>query len=238
MKRSRAEAPERVLVIDVGGHHVKVVATPHRTPRKIASGPHMTAAVMIERVLEAAADWTYDPESIGYPGRVRRGVITQEPANLAVGWVGFDFAAAFGKPLRIVNDAAMQALGSYRHGTMLFLGLGTGLGSALIVDGRLCPMELAHLPYKHGRTYEDYVGRRGLRRTGKKKWRKNVEDVIERLRAALEPDDVVIGGGNAKLLRRLPAGARWGDNADAIEGGARLWRHPDAHMMAKKRGRS
>jgi predicted NBD/HSP70 family sugar kinase len=213
----------KVLVVDVGGTHVKVLATGHRTPREIPSGLTMTARVMVASVKRLVADWRYDVVSIGYPGVCVHGRPIVEPHNLGPGWVGFDFDRAFGRPVRIVNDAAMQALGSYRHGRMLFLGLGTGLGSAMIIDGVLEPMELAHLPYEKGRTYEDYVGLRGLERLGTKRWRRRVADVTERLRAALEADDVVIGGGNAKRLKRLPDGARLGSNRNAFIGGFRLW---------------
>src|SRR5262245_39606904 len=183
----------------------------------------MTAAGMVRAVKRLAADWKYDAVSIGYPGPVVHGRPFAEPHNLGGGWVGFDFRRAFGRPVKVINDAAMQALGSYRGGRMLFLGLGTGLGSALIVDGVLEPMELAHLPYKKGRTYEDYVGVGGLERRGKAHWRKSVADVVERLREAFGADDVVIGGGNARKLKKLPPGTRLGDNANAFVGGFRLW---------------
>jgi polyphosphate glucokinase len=214
----------KILVIDVGGTHVKVLATGHKTPVKIPSGPDMTPREMVRRVRSAVKDWAYDAVSIGYPGAVLHGKPVSEPRNLGGGWVGFRFHKAFGRPVRVINDAAMQALGSYRGGCMLFLGLGTGLGSALIIDGVLEPMELAHLPYDNGRTYEEYVGKAGLKRIGKKKWRRRVADVITRLKAALEADDVVVGGGNAKLLRSLPRGVRRGDNANAFIGGYRLWK--------------
>ncbi len=213
----------KILVVDIGGTHVKVLATGHKTPLKIPSGPHMTPRRMVREVRRAVRDWTYDVVSIGYPGAVLHGKPVSEPRNLGGGWVGFKFRKAFGRPVRVINDAAMQALGSYRGGRMLFLGLGTGLGSALIVDGVLEPMELAHLPYVEGRTYEDYVGKAGLKRLGKKKWRRRVADVIARLTSALEADDVVVGGGNAKLLRSLPRAARLGANANAFIGGYRLW---------------
>jgi polyphosphate glucokinase len=213
----------KVLVIDVGGTHVKVLATGQRTPRKIPSGATMTARRMVRAVKRTAADWAYDVVSIGYPGPVLHNRPVAEPYNLGGGWVGFNFRAAFGCPVKIVNDAAMQALGSYRGGRMLFLGLGTGLGTALIVDGVLEPMELAHLPYKKRGTYEDYVGRRGLERLGKKKWRRHVAQVAKRLQAALGAEDLVLGGGNAKLLRQPPPGARLVDNANAFTGGFRLW---------------
>jgi polyphosphate glucokinase len=212
------------LVIDVGGTHVKVRDQRHKEAVKIDSGPTMTARQMVAAVKKAAADWDYSAVSIGYPGPVLHDRPLIEPHNLAGGWVGFDFKKAFGKPVQIVNDAAMQALGSYDGGRMLFLGLGTGLGSAFIVDGVLEPMELAHLPYKNGRSYEDYVGLRGLERLGKKKWRAHVIDVVERLKSALEADTVVLGGGNAKLLKTVPPGAKLGDNANAFRGGVRLWK--------------
>jgi len=212
-----------VLAVDVGGTHVKVLATGQRTPRKIPSGPAMTAREMVRAVKRLAAGLRYDVVSIGYPGVCIHGRPIAEPHNLGPGWVGFNFARAFGRPVRIVNDAAMQALGSYRRGRMLFLGLGTGLGSAMIIDGVLEPMELGHLPYKKGRTFEDYVGVRGLERLGRKRWRRHVADVVERLRAALEPDEVVIGGGNAVRLERLPDGVRLGSNRNAFTGGFRLW---------------
>lgn len=214
----------RVLVIDVGGSHIKALATGHRVPVKILSGPNLTAKEMVRSIRQAVANWKYSAVSIGYPGVVMHGKPVNEPRNLGVGWVGFDFKKAFGCPVKVINDAAMQALGSYQGGRMLFLGLGTGLGSALVIDGVLEPMELAHLPYKKGRTIEGYVGNAGLKRLGRKKWRRYVLDVVTRLKAALEVDDVVVGGGNAKLLRRLPAGARLGANANAFIGGYRLWK--------------
>jgi predicted NBD/HSP70 family sugar kinase len=213
----------RTLVIDIGGTSVKVLATGRRAAVKIPSGPTMTAAEMVRQVRDAIDGWKYSRVSIGYPGVVAHGTPVTEPRNLAHGWVGFDFSKAFGCPVKVINDAAMQALGSYRGGRMLFLGLGTGLGSAMVVDGIVEPMELAHLPYKKGRTYEDYVGAAGLKRRGEKKWRRHVEDVIARLAAALEADYVVLGGGNARRLRRLPAGVRRGSNARAFAGGFRLW---------------
>jgi len=179
---------------------------------------------MVEAVHELTGDWTFDAVSIGYPGIVLHGKIAAEPHNLGRGWVGFDFRRAFGRPTRIMNDAAMQAVGSYEGGRMLFLGLGTGLGSALIVDGIVAPMELAHLPYKKGRSYEDYVGDAGLRRLGGKKWRRTVIEVIDRLSTALEADYVVIGGGNGRKLKRLPKNARLGSNDFAFIGGFRIWR--------------
>jgi len=213
----------RVLAIDVGGNHVKILVSGRRIPRKFDSGPHMTPKRMVSGVKKLTADWEYDAISIGYPGPVVQGRILREPHNLAPGWIGFDFEKVFGCPVRVINDAAMQALGSYHGGRLLFLGLGTGLGSALIVDGTLAPMELAHLPYGKG-TYEDYVGVRGLKRFGKKKWRKYVADVVQRLTAALEPDEIVLGGGNVKELDKLPKGCHAGTNANAFTGGFRLWK--------------
>jgi predicted NBD/HSP70 family sugar kinase len=183
----------------------------------------MTAEQMVDAVKDLAHDWTYDQVSIGYPGVVVDNRVVKEPHNLGRGWKGFDFRKAFGLPVKVINDAAMQALGSYRGGRMLFLGLGAGLGSALLVDGVIAPMELAHLPYRRGRTYEDYVGEHGLERLGKKRWRAHVADVADLLRKALVADDVVIGGGNARLLTTLPQGARRGDNRNAFTGGFRLW---------------
>ena len=211
-----------VLVIDIGGTHVKVLATGQDPHREFDSGPALTPKRMVSGVRKLVADWKYDVVSIGYPGPVLRGRPVSEPWNLGKGWVGFNFAAAFKRPVKVVNDAALQALGSYKRGKMLFLGLGTGLGSALIVDGLIEPMELGHLPYKKA-TFEDYVGIRGLERYGKKKWRGYVLDVVERLVAAIEPDEVVLGGGNVKKLNELPSGCRVGDNADAFLGGFRLW---------------
>jgi polyphosphate glucokinase len=214
-----------ILVVDVGGTYVKILATGHEEPRKFPSGPTLTAEQMVARVIDLAGDWQYDAVSIGYPGYVVHGRPLAEPHNLAPGWVGFDYQTAFGCPVKIINDAAMQALGSYRGGKMLFLGLGTGLGSAMVVDGIVEPMELAHLPYKQG-TFEDYVGKRALDQRGKKKWRELVADVVARLVAALEPDDVVLGGGNVKNLKELPPGGRAGDNDNAFLGGFRLWEEP------------
>jgi polyphosphate glucokinase len=219
--------PKNILVIDVGGTHVKVLATGRKEPVKIISGPKMTAKKMVKEVQEATKDWNYSVVSIGYPAPVVHGHPLCEPHNLGGGWVGFDFRKAFGRPVKIVNDAAMQALGIYRGGRMLFLGLGTGLGSAMIVDGVLEPMEVAHLPYKKGRTFEDYLGIRGLKRLGKKKWRRKVASIAEQLKNALEADYVVLGGGNAKLLKTLPPGCRLGDNATAFIGGYRLWDEPE-----------
>jgi len=212
----------KILAVDVGGTHVKILASGQKQKREIVSGPKMTARQMVSDVKKLAKGWAYDVVSVGFPGLVLHGRPVAEPHNLGPGWAGFDFASAFGLPVRVVNDAAMQALGSYRGGRMLFLGLGTGLGSAMIVNDIVEPMELGHLPYKKG-TFEDYVGERGLERVGKKRWRKLVEDVIERLVAATEPEDVVIGGGNLVHLNKLPKGCRAGDNANAFIGGFRMW---------------
>ncbi len=218
---------KNILVIDVGGTHIKVLATGQKEPVKIDSGQKMTAMKMVKQVRDAAKNWNYSVVSIGYPGPVVHGRPLSEPHNLGGGWVGFDFRKAFGRPVKILNDAAMQALGIYRGGRMLFLGLGTGLGSAMIVDGILEPMEVAHLPYKKGRTYEDYLGIRGLKRLGKRKWRRHVAIIAEQLKNALEADYVVLGGGNAKLLKTLPPGCRLGDNSSAFTGGFRLWDDPE-----------
>jgi polyphosphate glucokinase len=224
-----------VLVVDVGGTHVKILATGQSARREFESGPTLTPKRMVAGVRKLAAGWKYDVVSIGFPGPVLHGRPIAEPHNLGRGWVGFGYRAAFGRPVRIVNDAAMQALGGYKRGEMLFLGLGTGLGSALIVDGIVEPMELGHLPYRKG-TYEDYVGLRGLKRLGRKKWRRAVEDVVERLVAALEPDDVVLGGGNVQKLKKLPHGCRAGDNENAFLGGFRLW-EPGGGTTARRRRR-
>jgi len=223
--------------VDIGGTSVKVLASGHQTHRSFPSGPKMTPKEMVSGVKKLAADWAYDAVSIGYPGPVLRGRPVAEPHNLGRGWVGFDFAGAFGRPVKVVNDAAMQALGSYRGGKMLFLGLGTGLGSTMIVDGNVEPMELGHLPYKKG-TFEDYVGHAGLERHGKKKWRRHVADVVKRLIAALEPDETVIGGGNVGKLAALPQHARAGDNANAFLGGLRLWPEAKPHIATRPKRRA
>src|ERR1700691_5222100 len=227
--------PRNILAIDVGGTNIKVLATGQKEPVKIPSGPEMTAKRMVKEVREATKDWNYSVVSIGYPGPVIHGHPLSEPHNLAGGWVGFDFKKAFGRPIRMVNDAAMQALGIYHGGKMLFLGLGTGLGSAMIVDGVLAPMEVAHLPYKKGRTYEDYLGIRGLKRLGKKKWRRYVAIIAQQFKNALAAEYVVLGGGNAKLLKTLPAGCRLGDNATAFKGGIRLWNEPAKQANGRAR---
>jgi polyphosphate glucokinase len=216
--------PRRVLVVDIGGSHVKALVAGAKERRRIDSGKDMTPRRMVREILRECADWKFDVVSIGYPGPVRGGRPQADPPNLGEGWVRFDFARAFGRPVRIVNDAAMQALGSYEGGRMLFLGLGTGLGGAMVVDGVLVPLELAHLPYRKGRTFEDYVGVAALEKYGEKKWRKFVFDVVARLSDALLPDYVVLGGGNVRLLAKLPPGARRGDNANAFKGGFALWK--------------
>ena len=212
-----------VLVVDVGGTHVKLKSTAgHDERRSFSSGRKLTAQKAADGIKKLAGDWKYDAVSIGIPAPVINGRVLHEPHNLGGGWVGFDFKAAFGCPVKIINDAAMQALGSYHGGSMLFLGLGTGLGSSMIVDGVIVPMELAHLPYKK-KTFEDYVGLAGLERLGKKKWRLAVVDVVKCLRAALEPDYVAIGGGNASVLEKLPDGVETCSNDNAFVGGFRLW---------------
>jgi polyphosphate glucokinase len=220
---TRKKVPRRILVLDVGGSHVKLSLTGRERVRKFVSGPKMSAADMVKQVRKRVAPDQYDAVSIGYPGLVIHGRIAAEPFNLGTGWVCFDFEAALGRPVRVINDAAMQAVGSYSGGRMLFLGLGTGMGATLIVDGVVEPMEIGHLPYKHGRTFEEFVGKKGLKRLGKKKWRKVVTDVVEQLSAALEVDYVVIGGGNVRQLKRLPRGARLGGNTNAIVGGRLIW---------------
>jgi polyphosphate glucokinase len=227
----------KILVVDVGGSHVKILATGQKQKREIVSGPRMTARQMVSGVKKLAQGWAYDVVSLGFPGPVLHDRPVAEPHNLGSGWLGFDFALAFGLPVRVINDAAMQALGSYRGGKMLFLGLGTGLGSAMIVNGIIEPMELGHLPYKKG-TFEDYVGNLGLERFGEKRWRKLVEDVVERLVAALEPQDVVIGGGNVIHMNKLPRGCRASNNAHAFIGGFRMWDDPPRtiHRPRKKKG--
>ena len=222
-----------VLVIDVGGTHVKVLATGQDTHRKFDSGPALTPKRMINGVRKLVADWKYEAISVGYPGPVIRNRPVSEPWNLGKGWAGFNFEAAFKCPVKVVNDAAMQALGSYKSGKMLFLGLGTGLGSAMIVDGIIEPMELGHLPYKKA-TFEDYVGIRGLKKYGKKKWQSLVADVVKQLVAALRPDDVVLGGGNVHNLKKLPPGCRAGDNDNAFVGGFRLWHTSKARAKYSK----
>jgi predicted NBD/HSP70 family sugar kinase len=227
--------PLKILVIDVGGTHVKALATGRRAPIKIDSGPTMTPKLMVSELSTAIADWEYDVVSIGFPGPVRNGKLAREPWNLGAGWVGFDFAKAFKRPVRLINDAAMQALGSYEGRNMLFLGLGTGLGSTMIRDGVLIPLELAHLPYKHGKTYEEYLGNAGYERLGKRAWRKHVATVTALFIAALEVDYVVLGGGNARHIHELPPLSRLGLNANAFKGGFRLWDDAPTPIQPTKR---
>jgi predicted NBD/HSP70 family sugar kinase len=211
-----------VLAVDVGGSHVKALASNQDERRRFASGRSLTAEEMVSGTLEAVRGWSWDVVSVGIPAPVRGGKLISEPVNLGKGWVGFDYEAAFGKPTQVVNDAVMQAVGSYRGGRMLFLGLGTGLGSAMIVDGTIEPLELGHLPFRK-KTFEDYVGERGLKKLGKKKWAKAVFETVERLSAAMEPDEVVLGGGGVDDLDELPEGCRRGENENAFLGGFRLW---------------
>jgi polyphosphate glucokinase len=213
----------KTLVIDIGGSHVKLLATGKRTPLKLPSGPELTPRTMVDEVLTAAAGWNYDTVSIGYPGPVAKDQPALEPVNLGKGWVHFDYAAAFKKPVHMVNDAAMQALGSYDGGRMLFLGLGTGLGSALVHDDMVVPLELAHLPYRKERSYEEYLGEAGLERLGQKKWRIHVTNVVALFLAALNSEYCVLGGGNVRLLETLPPNTRRGSNLNAFRGGYRLW---------------
>jgi polyphosphate glucokinase len=217
----------KVLVIDIGGTNIKVASTDMRVPIKIPSGVAMTAEQMTQDVLAATEGWIYDCISIGYPGPVTHDHPLAEPHNLAAGWIDFPYQKAFGKPIRFINDAAMQALGGYKGGRMLFLGTGTGLGSALIFDGTVIPLEIAHLPYKKGLTYEDYLGAAGLERRGKKRWRKSVLDVISLLQSAMVCDSVLLGGGNAKLMKDLPSHVILGANSNAIDGGLKLWQGAD-----------
>jgi polyphosphate glucokinase len=225
-----------VLVVDVGGTHVKILATGQKQSRKFLSGPKLTARQMVVGVKNLAKDWKYNAVSIGYPGVVMGNRPVADPYNLGPGWAGFDFGAAFKRPVKVINDAAMQALGSYKNGKMLFFGLGTGLGSAMVVDGIVEPMELGHLPYRR-RTFEDYVGVRGRKWLGQKKWECAVRDVIARLIAALEPEDVVLGGGNVKHLKNLPPGCRAGDNVNAFVGGFRVWEKTDRAKRSTSRKR-
>lgn len=223
----------KVLAIDVGGTSVKLLAADHKEPVKFPSGPNMDPKSMVQQVKKLTADWEYDVVSIGIPAPFLLGHLILDPRNLGPGWVNFDFEGAFGCPVKIMNDAAMQALGSYKSGKMIFLGLGTGLGAAFVIDGVAESRELAHLPYKK-KTYEDYVGRKALEKLGKKKWRKNVEEIVICLVEALHPDDVVIGGGNAKKLKELPKGCRLGDNANAFLGGFRLWNKENSGRKASQ----
>jgi polyphosphate glucokinase len=225
----------KILVIDIGGSHVKLLATGRRTPIKVPSGPNLTAARMVEEVLEATEDWSFDAVSIGYPGPVLRNRPAKEPVNLGDGWVRYNYQRAFGVPVRMINDAAMQALGSYAGRTMLFLGLGTGLGTTLVANGTVVPMEMGHLPFANGKTYEDTIGEAGLRRTGKRKWRRNVHTIVALLSAATNADYVVLGGGNVRFMDELPPNTRRGSNANAFRGGFRLW---DDEATQKKRAKT
>ena len=222
-RRTPAKKAKRVLVVDIGGQHVKILATGQQQRRREVSGPDMTAQQMVDIVKRLAEGWEFDVVVLGYPGPVAHNKPVLEPVNLGTGWCGFDFEAAFGRPVKIINDALMQAIGSYDGGRMLFIGLGTGLGTAMIVDNVAQPMELAHLPYRKGKTFEEYLGAAGLKRLGKKRWRKHLFAVVEQLKAALAPDYVVIGGGGVKKLDELPPDARRGSNANAFEGGFRVW---------------
>ena len=221
----------KILVVDIGGNNVKLLATGHEDPKKVPSGPDLTPKKMMEGIHEAIPDWDYEVVTVGIPAPVRDGHPVDEPVNLGKGWVDFDYETAFNRPVRIINDAAMQALGSYEGGRMLFLGLGTGLGAALILEGLVQPLEIAHLSYKDGKTYEDLVGKRGQQRMGKKEWRKVVNQMVEDLYAAFQVDEVVLGGGNSKQLKEIPEMARLGSNRNAFAGGFRLWTDP----MAGKR---
>ena len=224
----------RILVIDVGGTNIKVCMAGRRTPVKIPSGKSMTAARMAAAVRSAIDGWRYDVVSIGYPSAVKHGRPAQEPYNLGGGWMRFNFEKAFGAPVKIINDASMQALGAYGGGRMLFLGLGTGLGSALVSDGMVMPLELAHLPYRRGRTYEDYVGLRGLDRLGRRKWTEHVHTVVALLQAGLQADYVVLGGGQTKKLKSLPRGVHVSGNQCAIRGGLRLWEPPGKRSRSRR----
>lgn len=219
-----------MLVVDIGGTHVKFLASGQEERRTVDSGPDLSAASMVEQVLAHTHDWPYEAVTLGYPGPVAENRILAEPANLGEGWVDFDFEAAFGKPVKLINDAALQALGSYQGGKLLFLGLGTGLGTAMVYPQQIVPMELAHLPYRKA-TFEDYVGLRGLEKYGKRKWRNRVAEVVAILRAALVADEVVLGGGQTKKLKELPKGCRLGENAHAFAGGFRLWNDPDGPKL-------
>lgn len=235
---TRPPRASRILVVDVGGNNVKVAMARHKEPVRIPSGSSMSARQMASAVLEAVAGWTFDCVSIGIPAAVRDGRPSAEPINLGNGWMRFDYPKAFGRPVRIINDAAMQALGSYEGGRMLFLGLGTGLGSALVVNNVLVPLELGHLPYRKKRTYEEYLGKKGLERMGEEKWRKHVHRVVALLRKGLQADEVVLGGGEVKNLDKLPRDVRAGGNENAIKGGLRLWdeqRYPAARHIGTRR---
>jgi polyphosphate glucokinase len=233
---NKSDQPLKILVVDVGGTHVKCASTDHTSPRQYPSGPQLTAADMVNQVLKLTRTWRYDVVSIGYPGVVAGGRPVRDPKNLGQGWVGFDFAAAFGRPVRIHNDAAMQALGNYSGRKMLFLGLGTGLGTTLIVDGVVVPMELGHLEWRKDRDYEYYLGDHGRKRLGEKKWRAKVLQVVSDFRMVMQPDEIVLGGGNARRLECLPDNTRLGDDLAAFHGGLRFW--DDQARSAKIRARS
>lgn len=226
MEQNQNSEPQKILAIDIGGSGVKVKVNTGDEVRRVESGPTMDPDKMVADVKELTHDWAFDVIAMGYPGPIQHGKITRDPHNLAPGWVQYDFAEAFGKPVKLINDAAMQAVGSYEGGRMLFLGLGTGLGSVLIVDGVVAPLELAHMPYKRGHTFEEYVGNAAFEELGKKKWRNEVAQVISILAAALLPDYVVLGGGNAKRLKEMPVYCRLGNNKHAFTGGFRLWSDP------------
>jgi predicted NBD/HSP70 family sugar kinase len=225
--------PKKVLVVDVGGTNVKILATGHQQRVKFPSGQNLKPSELVSKVKAATVGWKYNVVSLGYPGVVIHGRPTKEPLNLGSGWVHFDFKKAFGRPVKIVNDAGMQALGSYHGGRMLFLGLGTGLGSAVIEEGMLISMELGHLPFKSGKTYEDFIGNSGLKKSGKKKWLHRVNKVAEQLKNAMLADYVVLGGGNARLLKKLPINVLVGNNLNAFKGGYRLWNRNDRNARHK-----
>jgi len=227
-KRSHRKRPA-ILVIDIGGTHVKLGLSTPRRQCEFESGPKLSAKGLVAKINDLTKGWAYDIVSIGYPGPVAGNRPIAEPYNLGKGWAGFDFAKALHRPAKVVNDAAMQALGSYHGGRMLFLGLGTGLGSAMIINGEIEPMEIAHLRYKNKKSFEDYLGSRGLKRLGLKKWRKHVSDVVKKLSAALEPEYVVLGGGNVRKIKKLPPRTERGGNEKAFVGGIRLWKRPDPH---------
>jgi polyphosphate glucokinase len=228
-KGRRTLAPRHILVVDVGGTHVKLRVDNRGPIREFASGPKMTPGSMMRKIRKLMRGVRYDVVSIGYPGVVIRGRIVANPHNLGKGWLGYDFERAFGKPVRVVNDAAMQAIGSYAGGRMLFLGLGTGLGATLVIDGVIEPTEIGHMPYKHHHTFEEYVGERGRKHLGNHKWRKAVADVVADLKAAFQADYIVLGGGNARRLKKLPRDVRLGDNRNAFVGGVRMWRATNRH---------
>ncbi len=225
----------RVLVVDVGGNNVKLLASGATTPRKVPSGPGLTPHRMVAEVKAAVAEWSYDAVTIGVPCPVKRGRVSEEPKNLGRGWTRFDYGRAFRRPVRILNDAVMQAIGSYRGGRMLFLGLGTGLGAALVLEGVAQPLEIAHLPYREDRTYEDFLGKRSLDRVGKRRWRELVAEIVPKLRHAFQVDEVVLGGGNVKHLKELPPEVRLGSNAHAFRGGFRVWGATNRHDARRAR---